>query len=173
MKLTTVVYLTFFMFITKGMDAKTIELGAAIPTVEATLDSGKKVDLASSSTEGYTLVFFYPKANTPGCTKQACSLRDAYDVLVEKGVTVYGVSKDSVRSQTSFKDRYSLPFSLVADSKSEVIKAFGVPQKLGFASRQAFLFQDGKLVWRDLAASTSKQAEDVLAFLESAENKSQ
>jgi peroxiredoxin Q/BCP len=173
MKLNTYLYLTFFMFISKGMDAKSIEIGATIPTVQATLDSGNMLDLASSSAEGYTLVYFYPKANTPGCTKQACSLRDAYEVLVEKGVKVYGVSKDSVKSQTSFKEKYSLPFSLVADSKSKVIKAFGVTQKLGFASRQAFLFQDGKLVWRDLAASTSKQAEDVLAFLNSTENKSQ
>jgi len=161
------------MIIAKNMDAQPIELGAPIPTIQATLDSGQPVDLASSNAEGYTLIYFYPKANTPGCTKQACSLRDAFEVLIEKGVTVYGVSKDSVKSQTSFKEKYSLPFSLVADSKSEVIKAFGVPQKLGFASRQAFLFQNGKLVWRDLAASTSKQAEDVLAFLDSVEIKPQ
>ena len=105
MKLNTYLYLTFFMFISKGMDAKSIEIGATIPTVQATLDSGNMLDLASSSAEGYTLVYFYPKANTPGCTKQACSLRDAYEVLVEKGVKVYGVSKDSVKSQTSFKEK--------------------------------------------------------------------
>ena len=142
-----------------------IEIGAKLPNTEAILDSGKSINLAEAAASGYTLVYFYPKANTPGCTKQACSLRDAYEVLLEKQVAVYGVSKDSIKSQRSFKEKYDLPFSLIADSDSKVIDSFGVPKKLGFASRQAFLFKDGLLVWRDLAASTAKQAEDVLEFL--------
>lgn len=142
-----------------------LDIGSSLPSAQATLDSGETIDLSEAGATGYTLVYFYPKANTPGCIKQACSLRDAYEVLRNKNVTVYGVSKDSIRSQKSFKETYSLPFDLIADSDSTVIDAFGVPKKLGFASRQAFLFKDGVLVWRDLAASTAKQAEDVLAFL--------
>lgn len=153
------------IFFNQSADAEPLDLGSKLPATQATLDNGTTVNLAEEASTGYTLVFFYPKANTPGCTKQACSLRDAYDVLLEKDVSVYGVSKDSIKSQTSFKEKYNLPFPLVADSDSTVIKAFGVPKKLGFASRQAFLFKDGVLVWRDLAASTSKQADDVLEFL--------
>ena len=148
-----------------------MELGAAIPSIQTTLDSGETMDLSSENQNGYVLVYFYPKANTPGCIKQACSLRDAFEVLLEKEVAIFGVSKDSVKSQKSFKEKFGLPFSLIADTDSKVIKAFGVPKKLGFASRQAYLFKEGKLVWRDLAASTSKQAEDVLSFL-STNNKS-
>lgn len=162
--------LLILMFFGNKLTAIPLELGTKIPAVQATLDSGNTIDMASQSGEGYVLVYFYPKADTPGCTKQACSLRDAYEVLTEKGVTIFGVSKDSVESQNAFKEKYSLPFSLVADSDSSVIKAFGVPKKLGFASRQAFLFKNGTLVWRDLAASTSKQADDVLAYLESSDN---
>ena len=156
--------LTFMIFSNASQGAP-IDIGDKIPETNAMLDSGEAVDLSQEASSGFTLIYFYPKANTPGCTKQACSLRDAYEVLLEKDVKIFGVSKDSVKSQTSFKEKYGLPFSLVADSKSEVIKAFGVPTKLGFASRQAFLFKDGVLVWRDLAASTSKQADDVLEFL--------
>ncbi len=163
--------LAITMLFSTNSNADTIDLGAPIPSVQANLDSGETIDLASKNAEGFTLIYFYPKANTPGCTKQACSLRDSYEVLLEKDVAVYGVSKDTIKSQTAFKEKYSLPFPLVADSKALVIDAFGVPKKLGFASRQAFLFKDGKLVWRDLAASTSKQADDVLAYLDSVASK--
>lgn len=142
-----------------------LEIGASIPNVDGKLESGDSISFTQFEDEKYLLVYFYPKADTPGCTKQACSLRDAYEVLQERGVKIIGVSKDSVKSQSAFKEKYELPFSLVADSDSKVIDAFGVPKKLGFASRQAFLFKQGKLVWKDLAASTSKQAEDVLEFL--------
>lgn len=172
MKLLTCISILTIMFFGNKLSAEPLKLGTQFPSVQATLDSGETIDLSSNSAEGYVLVYFYPKADTPGCTKQACSLRDAYEVLLEKGVTVFGVSKDSVKSQSKFREKYTLPFSLVADSDSDVIEAFGVPKKLGFASRQAFLFKDGKLVWRDLAASTSKQAEDVLAFLNGSENSS-
>jgi peroxiredoxin Q/BCP len=71
-----------------------------------------------------------------------------------------------VADQKAFQAKYKLPFTLLADTDKRVIDAFGVPHKLGFASRQAFLFRDGKLVWRDLEASTSEQAADVLAAIE-------
>jgi len=91
------------------------------------------------------------------------ALRDAYEQLTEKGVKVVGVSSDNVKSQKSFSDKHKLPYSLVADKEGKVIDAFGVPViKVGLASRQAYLFKKGKLVWRDLKASTKQQATDVL-----------
>ncbi len=140
--------------------------GAALPTVEQTNQDGKTVKLAEAGAKGYTLVYFYPKADTPGCTKQACSLRDSYEKLTEKGVKIFGVSMDTVEAQKAFKDKYKLPFVLLADADGKVVDAFGVPKTLGFASRQAYLFKDGKLVWSDLKASTDKQAEDVLKVLD-------
>lgn len=141
-----------------------LELGKKVPAVEAKTQAGEVVKLQEAAAKGYVLVYFYPKADTPGCTKQACSLRDAYAVLTEKGVKVFGVSTDTVEEQKAFADKFDLPFTLLADKDASVVKAFGVPTMRGdaFAKRQAYLFKDGKLVWRDLSASTDKQAADVL-----------
>ncbi len=126
------------------------------------------VKLAEAGASGYTLVYFYPKADTPGCTKQACSLRDSYAALTEKGVRVFGVSMDPVNAQKAFHEKYKLPFDLLADEDGTVVAAFGVPKTLGFAKRQAFLFKDGKLVWSDFSASTDQQAADVLKAIPTA-----
>lgn len=72
------------------------------------------------------VLFFYPKANTPGCTKEACNLRDNYQALKNAGYQLLGVSADSPERQTNFKEKYNLPFPLLADEDKEVIKAFGV-----------------------------------------------
>lgn len=153
-------------FLLSTTNANPVELGADAPAVKAVNQDGASVDLAAVYRKGPVVVYFYPKADTPGCTKQACSLRDAYATLTEKGVTVFGVSHDDVAAQKEFHKKYKLPFDLLADDKKELSKAFGVPSnQLGMASRQAFLIKDGKIVWRDLKASTDKQAEDVLAAL--------
>jgi peroxiredoxin Q/BCP len=147
-------------------NAEELKEGAKLPSVACTDHEGHTFDLFEAGKEGWTLVYFYPKADTPGCTKQACSLRDAYEQLTRKGVRVFGVSTDEVAAQKAFREKHRLPFTLIADPEKKVLDAFGVPATLGFAKRQAFLFRDGVLVWRDLAASTDKQAADVLAAME-------
>jgi peroxiredoxin Q/BCP len=142
--------------------AAPIEIGAALPAVTAKDQDDKEVKLAETAATGWTLVYFYPKADTPGCTKQACSLRDSFAVLTEKKVQVFGASLDDAAAQKAFQQKYKLPFTLLADKGGKVADAFGVPHSMGFAKRQAFLFKDGKLVWRDLSASTDQQAADVL-----------
>lgn len=154
--------------ITMSLSAAPLDTGAALPAVTAKDQDGKEVKLAEAGAKGYTLVYFYPKADTPGCTKQACSLRDSYAQLTDKKVTVFGVSVDKVEDQKAFKDKYKLPFTLLADTDKKVADAFGVPHEKGFTLRQAFLFKDGKLVWKDLEASTDQQAADVLKELEKA-----
>jgi len=149
--------------------ADEIEMGAALPSVTVADQDGQAVDLAAAGGSGLTLVYFYPKADTPGCTKQACSLRDSFATLSEMGVRVFGVSGDDVAAQKAFQQKYKLPFQLLADTDKKVMDAFGVPHKLGFASRQAYLFRDGELVWRDLSASTAEQAADVLAAISAAD----
>ena len=153
------------LFASPAMAAEPLAQGAALPAVESKNQDGATVKLSETGAKGYTLVYFYPKADTPGCTKQACSLRDSYEKLTEKGVKIYGVSMDTVAAQKAFKEKYKLPFELLADHDGKVVDAFGVPRTMGFAKRQAFLFKDGKLVWSDFNASTEKQAEDVLKFL--------
>jgi peroxiredoxin Q/BCP len=146
--------------------AEPLEIGAAIPAVSQKNHEGKEIALAEVGAKGYLLVYFYPKADTPGCTKQACSIRDAYESLVDKGVKAYGVSLDKVEDQKAFHEKYKLPFDLIADADGKIADAFGVPHTGGFAKRQAFLFHEGKLVWRDLNASTDQQAADVIKVIE-------
>jgi peroxiredoxin Q/BCP len=144
-----------------------LEIGKNLPVVEAKTQANATVKLNEAAAKGWALVYFYPKADTPGCTKQACSLRDAYEELTRQDVKVFGVSTDTVAEQKAFADKFKLPFTLLADKDAAVVKAFGVPTMKGdsFAKRQAFLFKDGKLVWRDLKASTDQQAADVLKVI--------
>lgn len=82
------------------------------------------------------IVYFYPKDNTPGCTAEACSLRDGYEELRKMGYAVIGISKDSPASHVKFADKYSLPFTLLSDESTEVNQAFGVWQKKKMAGRE-------------------------------------
>ncbi len=167
MKATPLVLLALATLMLSSAHAEPLELGAAAPRVKSVDQHGSPVDLGGLYDRGLVLVYFYPKADTPGCTAQACSLRDDYEALTRRGVTVVGVSADDVEAQKAFAEKYALPFTLLADADKRVIEGFGVPLgPRGFSSRQAFLMKDGKVVWRDLKASTAQQAADVLAALE-------
>ena len=157
---------TTAIFASSAAAADALADSATVPSVSQKNQDGVEINLAQAGSSGYLLVYFYPKADTPGCTKQACSLRDAYAKLTDKGVKIFGVSGDGVKAQKAFKEKYQLPFDLLADESGAITDAFGVPKRMGFAKRQAFLFKDGKLVWRDLEASTDQQASDVLGFIE-------
>jgi thioredoxin-dependent peroxiredoxin len=152
--------------VSSAQDNGKMKLGDPLPAVTAPDQDGKPVNLAEEGKTGYTLVYFYPKAMTPGCTAQACSLRDSYTELQQKGVKIFGVSLDSVETQKKFQVEDHLPFELLSDQDKRVTSAFGVPLiKNSFATRQAYLFKDGKLLWLDTKASTDKQAQDLLAVL--------
>lgn len=161
---------TLFAFLTSFamfniMTAAPSEVGSPAPAASALTDEGELLNLADVySTHDYTLVYFYPKADTPGCTKQGCSLRDAYEELSAKGVAVIGVSYDKVEKQRAFKEKYQFPFTLLADTEKQVAKAFGADGMV-FASRSAYLIHQGEIVYADHKGSTSEQAADVLGFL--------
>jgi peroxiredoxin Q/BCP len=143
-----------------------LEVGAPAPAITGTDQDGNTVNFTDYYKKGITLVYFYPKADTPGCTKEACSLRDSIAGLRARGLQILGVSEDVVAAQKKFQKKYNLPFDLIADHDGAVAKAFGVPTMMGFAKRQSFLIEDGKIVWVDHNASTSKQAADVNAALD-------
>ncbi len=101
-----------------------VKVGDQAPAFEGTIEDGSVVKL--SDYKGKKLVlYFYPKDNTPGCTVQSCNLRDNYDMLLEKGYVVLGVSSDSVKSHVKFIDKQILPFSLIADEDKTVHDLFG------------------------------------------------
>jgi peroxiredoxin Q/BCP len=144
-----------------------LETGATAPSAVIPNHLGEPVDLAALYAAGPVLVYFYPKSDTPGCTKQACNLRDNFADLQDAGLQVVGVSMDSVANQLAFQQKYSLPFILLADENKALGKAFGVNSFAGMAyKRQSFLVVDGKIVWRDLGASPATQSSDALKALQ-------
>jgi len=152
--------MSFLAFVGLG-SVSALEIGQAAPEVASVNESGEAVRLGDFYKKGLTLVYFYPKADTPGCTTEACSLRDSFESLKARGVQVVGVSEDKADAQKKFRDKYSLPFTLLADSDGQVAKAFGVPTFLGFTKRQSFLIKDGKVVWRDLSVSPKTHVSEV------------
>lgn len=112
--------------------------GSAAPDVAAIDQNGKPHRL--SEEHGHpVIVYFYPKDNTPGCTKEACAFRDSWARYEKAGVTVFGVSADDQKSHEQFAKEQHLPFPILADPDQQWIKAFGVSTKLGMASRVSFL----------------------------------
>ena len=101
-----------------------LKIGDKMPDFEVVDQDGNAVsskDLIGKK----TIIYFYPKDNTSGCTAEACSLRDNYDALQAKGYNVVGVSKDSATSHRKFADKYELPFTLLADTSTQMLQTFG------------------------------------------------
>ena len=102
-----------------------IQIGDKIPEILGIDQNGNEIK--ASDFKGKKLViYFYPKDNTPGCTAEACSLRDGYKDLQKKGFAIIGVSKDNIQSHQKFIEKYNLPFPLIADTDTKLIQQFGV-----------------------------------------------
>ncbi|MEM6289788.1 MAG: peroxiredoxin [Myxococcota bacterium] len=112
--------------------------GASAPSVSATAHDGTTVDLMSLGGQP-TLVYFYPKDGTPGCTAEACAFRDVWTKYEAAGILVVGVSSDSDASHREFAEEHALPFPLIADEDGRWAEAFGVGAKLGMTNRDSFL----------------------------------
>ncbi|WP_271425097.1 thioredoxin-dependent thiol peroxidase [Aequorivita sinensis] len=114
---------------------KTLQAGDKAPNFKVNDQSGNPI-----SSEDYKgkkwVVFFYPKASTPGCTAEVCNLRDNYQALQDQGYDLLGVSADSEKRQTNFKEKYKLPFPLLADENKEVLNGFGVWGPKKFMGRE-------------------------------------
>jgi peroxiredoxin Q/BCP len=145
-----------------------LAVGAAAPEITAKDQDGKAVNFKDVYAQGTTLVYFYPKADTPGCTKQGCSLRDNWDALTKKGIHVLGVSGDKPEAQKAFRDKFTFPFPLIADDDGKVAAAFGVPAlKPGIFKRTSFLVKGGKIVWNMTEKTTTDtHAADVIKAVE-------
>ncbi|MEZ2414154.1 thioredoxin-dependent thiol peroxidase [Muriicola sp. E247] len=114
---------------------KTLKEGDKVPQFTSKDQDGNEIKL--SDYKGKKLVvFFYPRANTPGCTAEACNLRDNYAELQAQGYSLLGVSEDSQKKQANFRDKYEFPFPLLADEDHTVINAFGVWGPKKFMGRE-------------------------------------
>jgi peroxiredoxin Q/BCP len=127
-----------------------LETGDSLPVFKGTDQSGKMFD--SSQLVGKAVViYFYPKNFTPGCTKEACAFRDAYQDFCSLGAEVIGISTDSEKSHRRFADKYDLPFTLLSDVDGKIRSSFGVKKALFglLPGRETFVFDsEGKLLMR-------------------------
>jgi peroxiredoxin Q/BCP len=148
-----------------------LNIGSALPAFVGVDQNGEEIN--SNDFSGKRLVvYFYPKDNTPGCTAQACSLRDDYSALLEKNIAVIGVSADSVSSHKKFMDKFQLPFPLIADTEKTLLNLFGVwgPKKFMGKTydgihRTSFLFDEtGNLMSIIEKPNTKNHAQEILAI---------
>ena len=113
---------------------KPLQVGDKVPSFSVTDDQGNTQNL--NDYKGQKLVVFYPKANTPGCTAEACDLRDHFKELQNAGYALLGVSADSQKKQRNFSEKFEFPFPLLADEDKQVIEAFGVWGPKKFMGRE-------------------------------------
>jgi peroxiredoxin Q/BCP len=138
------------------------KIGDKAPDLEAETYGGKRIKLSDYKNKKAVVLYFYPRDNTPGCTKEACSMRDGMEMLERLGVQVLGVSTDSVKSHEGFRDKYNLNFPLLSDKGKDIIKTYGVESEHGSARRVTFLIDKSGVirhVWEKV--NTSQHAEEV------------
>jgi peroxiredoxin Q/BCP len=143
-----------------------VEEGKPAPDFELPSDEGETVRL--SSLRGRPIVlYFYPRDDTPGCTKQACGIRDAYDRFREKGAVVLGVSTDSQAAHVRFKSKYALPFTLLADPDQQTGEAYGVRRegRRSFERSTVVIDADGNVAKIMRRVNPEKHADQVLEAL--------
>lgn len=132
-----------------GVKAEPLTLGLKAPDFELKTEEGKTFRL-SSRHGAWTVLYFYPKADTPGCTKQACAYRDAIKKIRDENAEVYGISTDNVAAIDAFHKKHHLSFTLLADDTGEVTESYGVKMPLvNLAKRWTFIVDPSGII-RDI-----------------------
>ena len=147
-----------------------LQIGDIAPKFKAKDQNGKEISLSDYNGKKVAL-YFYPKDMTPGCTNQACNLRDNYALLEKEGVVILGVSPDAEARHQKFIDKYDLPFPLIADTDHEVINAYGIwgPKKFmgkeydGLHRTTFLINEDGRIHAIIKKPKTKEHAEEILA----------
>lgn len=142
-----------------------LKVGDKAPDVSAPLSDGTTFELDKWLGKAPLVVYFYPKDDTPGCTTEACALRDDFAAFRNLKATIVGVSYDSVESHKKFIDKYKLPFPLVADTKKEVAKAFGVAGALVPARSTFIIGKDGTILYANPSVNPKTHSQEVRAAL--------
>lgn len=150
-----------------------MNIGDKAPDFTLQDKDGKSVSLSDYKGKK-VILYFYPKDNTPGCTTQACSFRDSFAEYKQKGIVVLGVSKDSVKSHAKFQEKYSLPFTLLADTEHLVAEKYGVwvlkkmmgREYMGMERTTFIIDKDGKIIHIMKKVKPQDHAKTVLALFE-------
>lgn len=147
-----------------------IAVGDKAPDFKLHDQNGRTVTLAEFRGKKAVVLYFYPKDETPGCTKEACSFRDSYEDFVKAGAEVIGVSGDSVAKHQAFAQHHRLPFTLLADDGNQLRKAYGVPSTLWILpGRVTYVIDNGGVVRHvfDSQMQATKHISEALAVISS------
>jgi len=128
--ITVLIGLVFAFTMTKQTTNKPLSVGDKVPEFSLLDQNGNSFKSGDHLGQNAMVIYFYPKDDTPGCTKEACSFRDSFEEFTDRNVQVIGISADGVESHRDFAKKYNLPFTLLADTKNEVRKLFGVKSNL-------------------------------------------
>lgn len=145
-----------------------VSVGDQAPDFELVSQSGERVRLKDFHSKKAVVLYFYPKDDTPGCTKESCTFRDQYEAFKEAGAEVIGISSDSPESHKNFSSKYRLPFTLLSDTAGKVRKLFGVSSTLGILPGRVTYIIDQQGVVRHLFSSQfnpTKHVEEALKVL--------
>lgn len=146
MSLLSVIVASFIIFQSCGGNADNLSVGNSAPGFTLEDYEGNTYSLLDYKGKNPVIIYFYPKANTPGCTKQACGIRDSFSKFKENDIVIFGISVDSKVSIKEFIKDYNLNFPLLSDEKKEVSKAYGVLNTIGLDSRITFIIdKQGKI----------------------------
>ncbi len=144
-----------------------LTVGKPAPDFSATAHDGIAIKMSALKGK-HVVLYFYPKDETPGCTKEACAFRDAWKDLQATGVVLVGISTDDAASHKKFAEHHKLPFHLVSDPDAGIAKAYGVPNTAGFLSRQTFVIgPDGNVNKIYRSVDVTKHASEILSDVKS------
>ena len=151
-----------------------LKVGEPAPSVSLVSDKGETVSLDDFKDKQAVVLYFYPKDDTPGCTKEACSFRDLSADFAEKGAVILGVSPDDTKSHVKFRDKFSLPFPLLSDPGAEVAQKFGIwvektnygKKYMGVERTTIVIGKDGRIKKVFPKVSVDGHVEEVLAALD-------
>ncbi|GJQ61545.1 MAG: peroxiredoxin [Melioribacteraceae bacterium] len=152
-----VLFLLTVLLVACGGNADNITVNQEAPDFTLQDIDGNNYKLSDYEGENPVVIYFYPKASTPGCTKQACGIRDDFAKFDEKGIKVFGVSVDDKEDLAEFREEYTLNFPLLSDADKKVAEEYGVLNNIGLASRITFIIdKSGKIaeIIRDVDVDT-------------------
>jgi peroxiredoxin Q/BCP len=158
------------------MDSLNVNINDKAPEFTLPDQNGKEISLKDFRGK-YVVLYFYPRADTPGCTVEACEFRDSYRKIQNTGAVILGISPDQPKAQKKFEEKYSLPFTLLGDADKKVGNAFGVIQEknmygkkvMGVARTTFIIGPDGKIKHIFQKVKPEGHAEEVLAYLKQAQ----
>jgi len=165
-----VVIATLCSFFVKSSSAQEVKVGSKVPEFKLMDQTGKEFDIKEVLGKKKLVVYFYPKDETPGCTKEACYFRDQYEVFQKADAVIIGISAQSVESHKEFAENHKLPFTLLSDKDNEVRKLFGV-RTSPIPGRVTFVVnKSGKVVYVfDSLTQATKHVDEALRILKGLE----